>query len=128
MASRWVRYWILHGKLAAGLVLLGWSLLALADTGATQRDNAVEVITLLAGGGILTFGLVAGVTKWVVDPAVLRGLAKHRDELNAHASYVTRLEWDQKHTELERKIDTVQATILTAISNLEPKRGRGGHD
>jgi hypothetical protein len=125
-ASRWVRYWSLHGKLAALMVLLGWALLASADAGVQPppTEHALEVIKLLAGGGILTFGIVAGVTKWIVEPAVLRAIARHKDEINAHAAYITRLEWDAKHTELSNKVDAANATVLDAIANLG-KRSRG---
>ena len=125
-ASRWVRYWTRHGKLAAALMIFGWTLMALAEGSTPQGDAAFETMKLLAGGGLLAFGMVAGVTKWIVEPAVLRGVSKHRDEVNAHAAYLTRAEWDLKHSEMAKKLDDSHSAILSAIANL--RRSARGHE
>lgn len=127
--SRWVRYWSLHGKLAAGLVFIGWTLIASADgsVAATPTSDPLEVVKLLIGGALLLFGFQAGFTSWIINPAVDRKLAAHRLEAAgvAHNVYVSHEEWERKHRELADKVDSQTGKILDAITALDARRGRG---
>lgn len=119
-ASRFFRYWLKHSYFAAILILLGWTLAAVADTTIPSQDVSLHTILTLAGGAVAFMGIFGGISRWVAEPAARKVLSDHlKDGVNAHYNvYVSRDEWDKKHEELLNQISGVKESVATLTAAL----------
>lgn len=73
----------------------------------------------MAGGAIAFMGVFAGISKWVAEPAARKVLAEHTNMGNrSHQEYVSREEWDRKHSELVTQMNGIEKVLATLTAAL----------
>lgn len=97
-------------------MLMGWSLTIVANAPTSSPDETSSHIAFTAtlGGGVLMFmGILAGISRWVAEPAARKVLREHtKDGVDAHPVYAPRSEVDSKHLFLLNKIEETQLMIV----------------
>lgn len=103
-------------------LVASWTLVAVAAGEGVGSHDVPLYVAILGAGGLGTFGLIAGATRWIAIPAAREVLMDHINKgANAHPEMVARSEWDLKHVDLMLALAKASADLRELRASL-----RGG--
>ena len=119
---------------SAGMLVGGWSFAMLAANAPFPQgtdDTAVHLAfagTVL-GGGLGMFGILAGVSRWVAEPAARKVMAEHmRLGASAHPELISRAEWDAKHAKVVDDVSGISGDIKVLTKEVQSALNAIGRD